>query len=64
MDITKIEKDYNALLNTCERFLMKYDDVLYSENYFGLALDEAFADELEPMYAAVQMSKINVPNGC
>jgi len=56
-DFWRIEGDHNALMDICEKFLMKYDEVLYSEHNFGLALDEAFTELLGPMYTMVKKER-------
>ena len=45
------------LLEACETFLKAYEEAS-SELHFGQALDSAFADVLEPMYAAIAKARI------
>ena len=45
------------LLEACEKFLKAYEEAS-SELHFGQALDSAFADVLEPMYAAIAKARV------
>jgi len=45
------------LLEACETFLKAYEEAS-SELHFGQALDSAFADVLEPMYAAIAKARV------